>query len=156
MEVTRKDCKARRSMDNELFERLKADPENAKSSLQLNAERNAQEHARTLRDIKRPVTAEQRAAAKQKFDAINAANQVLDAVEATGIVETRKAEIKGMIIESLKDTTTAEEAEEVCRRAVPLLTRFVTTMSDFQVSQWVNHQVESLRAEKAARQLAGL
>jgi hypothetical protein len=61
-----------------------------------------------------------------------------------------------MIIESLKDTTTAEEAEEVCRRAVPLMTRFVTTMSDFQVSQWVNHQVESLRAEKAARQLAGL
>lgn len=142
--------------DQKLWNDLRSNPANAKSSMQVATELRAQEHARTLQGLKPAVTAEQRAEAERRFDAINAANLAAETVEATGIVETRKTEIQEMILAALKDTTTFAESTEVCRRAAPLLTRFATTMNDYQITIWVGHTVQALREEKEAQRLAGL
>jgi len=143
-------------MDTELWQRLQAEPDAQKSSLELADEARRREHLRVLQGIKRPaVTAEQRAAAKKAFDAISAVNRAQESLEANDIIETRKTEIKAMILAACKDVTTAEESAELCQRAVPLLTRFATTLSDHDITNWVGHQLEALRAEKAAKELAG-
>ena len=142
-------------MDRELFARLQAEPNANMSTLEIEHERAERERQRLLQNIKAKATPEQRAEAKRRFDAINAVNRVQKAVEASDIIEVRMVEIQEMILATLKDVTSAEESAEILRRAEPLLKRFATTLSDYDVTNWVGHQIEALRAEKAAKQLAG-
>jgi hypothetical protein len=143
-------------MDQELWAKLQAEPNAQKSSLEVAAEQRAAEHRKALQSVKQPITQAARDAARKRFEAITATNKALDEADQNNIVEARKAELRLLVQETLKNVSTPTEQNFVNEKTEPLLTRFVSTMSDFQVTEFVNHTLESLRNDVAARRLAGL
>lgn len=143
-------------MDRDLFEQLKSEPDANNSSLQLNAEYQQREHQRMLRNMKRKPTPAEVEQAKKNFAAINAVNELEKQLEQDSIVAQRAREVAEEIAAALKDVATPDEVAEVCRRVEPLLKRFVTSLSDYQIVEWCRHTLEVIRNEKAARELAGL
>ena len=127
-----------------------------KSSLEIWQEQLRGEYEAALAKTKRPPTQAERDAAKKKFKAIEAQNELVKQLEQDSFIVQRAREVAEEIAAALKDVATPEEVAEVDRRAAPLLKRFVTSLSDYEITEWCHHTLEVIRNEKAARELTGL
>jgi hypothetical protein len=143
-------------MSQELWNRLKQQPNASKSTLQIEAERNERERQRSLQCVKRQTTPVEREAAALRFRAITAMNAAETAIAENDIIAQREREIQQQIVEACKDVTSTVEQAEILRRAEPLLRRFATTLDDYSVTEWVGFQIQEIRARKEAERLAGV
>jgi hypothetical protein len=141
--------------DQTLWDDLRSNPENAKSSIQLAAEQREQERLRALQNIKVKPAPAAREAAAQRFRSIQAMNAAEKATAAVDVVNQRIAEVRQQILEACKDVTSAAEQAEIVSRAEPLLRRFATALDDYSVTEWVGHTLAAIRGEKAAKELTG-
>lgn len=136
-------------MDTELWQRLQAEPDAQKSSLQLNAEYQQREHRRMLENVKPVVTAEQRAEAKRRFAAINAVNELNAELERTSFIAQHEQELQALITAALA-VATPDEAKQVRSQITPAMLRhFVLNCTDYDVSVYVGDLLQTIRSKKA-------
>src|ERR1700723_1870763 len=95
--------------DQKLWDELRANPANAKSSIQLAAEQREQERLRALQGVKPTITAAARESAAQRFKSIQAQKAIEKTLEQDSIVAQREQEIRQQIADALKDVTSAAE-----------------------------------------------
>jgi hypothetical protein len=141
--------------NQELWNRLRQEPDANKSTIQLAAEQREQERLRSLQTVKPVVTAAERESAAQRFKSIQAQKAVERATAELDVANRRIAEVRQQIAESCKEVTSAAEQAEIVSRAEPLLRRFVTALNDYDVTEWVGHTLAAIRGEKAAKELTG-
>lgn len=135
-------------MDTKLWNELRADPANSKTSVQLAAEQREREHQRALSSIKRPVTAEQRKAAAKKYRQIQAQNELEKQLEQDSIVAQRTKELEALVTSAL-ETATPSEASRVRLAVTPaMLKHWALYCDDYNVVEYLNAELQKVRAAK--------
>lgn len=135
-------------MDRELFERLKQEPNASKSTLQIESERSQREYQAALKNVKPVITAERRAEAQRRFDAINAANRAEEATNANGIIEVRTKELQALVTSAL-EVATPSEATQVRALVTPaMLKHWALYCKNYDVVEYLNAELQKLRAAK--------
>jgi hypothetical protein len=134
--------------DRALFERLKADPENAKSSMELASEAVQREHQKALQQVKRPPTAAEVSESAKRFRAIQLQNDLDKQLEQDSIIAQREREIS-TLVESALEVARPDEATQIRASITPDMLRGMALRSkDYDICEFVNAGLIAIRAAK--------
>jgi hypothetical protein len=135
-------------MDQKLWDDLRSNPENAKSSIQVAAEQREQERLRSLQNIKVKPTPAAREAAAAKFAAIKAMNAAEKATAAVEVVNQREREIQTLLVAALEVASPAETTQVMATITPSMLRGMVLRSTDYNIVEYVNAELMRIRAVK--------